>query len=181
MSTTLGDTVRKEQCLNRNNCYDDYKMETVMLNTNIYGRPYDDIRQKRILKEAMASLNVLLLSVLNFIIIKTSDVLFAELTLIKDKPKREIIISLVKQIGKERIKLNDKIIELADGLNEIVNDYMDSLHIASASVGNCHYLITCDDELTNKASQIEKFLINKGFNINIRSPSEFLKEMEGLI
>ena len=64
-------------------------MESVMLNTNVYGRPFDDLKQKRIFKEALDSVDVLLLSILNFIIVKTSDILFAELSLIKDKPKRE--------------------------------------------------------------------------------------------
>ncbi len=156
-------------------------MITVMLNTNVYGRPYDDLRQDKILKEALDSSHIFLLSTLKFIEIKSSDVLFAELNLIKDKPKRDIILSLIKHAAKERIKLNNKVIEIADGIFTILKDYMDSLHIAFAVVGNCQYFVTCDDEIINKVQKIESFLKNKDFNINIKSPSAFLKGMEGLI
>lgn len=156
-------------------------MITAMLNTNVYGRLYDDLKQDRILKEALDSSHIFLLATLKFIEIKSSDVLFAELNLIKDKPKRDIILSLIKHAVKERIKLNSKVIEIADGIFVFLKDYMDSLHIAFAVIGNCQYFITCDDDIINKAQKIESFLKSKGFNTNIKSPSAFLKGMEGLV
>ena len=156
-------------------------MITAMLNTNVYGRPYDDLEQDRILKEALDSSHIFLLSTLKFVEIKSSDVLFAELNLIKDKPKRDIILSLIKQVTKERIKLNNKIIEIADDIFAILNDYMDSLHIAFAVISNCQYFVTCDDDIINKAQKIESFLKTEGLGINIKSPSAFLNDMKGLI
>ena len=74
-------------------------MEIVMLNTNVFGRPFDNTKEQRILDETLASIDILLLSVLNFIRIKTSDILFAEFSLIKDEPKREMVISLARQVS----------------------------------------------------------------------------------
>ena len=125
-------------------------MITIMLNTNVYGRPYDNLKEDRILKEALASFRIFLLAALRFLEIKSSDVLFSELKLIEDKIKREIILSLVRHITKERIKLDNHVIELADGIFTFLNDYMDSLHIAFAVIGNCKYFITCDDEIIDK-------------------------------
>ena len=155
--------------------------ETVMLNTNIFGRPFDDISQERIHKETADCFNIILLSVLDFIKVKSSDVLFAELTLTRDKTKRELMISLANSICKENIKLEDKIIELADGIYSYIRDYMDCLHIASAAVGKCLYFITCDDELIYNKEKIQTYLAKRGYNIYIKHPSQFLKEMEGIL
>jgi len=53
----------------------------IMLNTNIYGRPFDDLDQGRIMNEALASFKIFLYSALGFMSIISSDVLFAEITL----------------------------------------------------------------------------------------------------
>ena len=145
-------------------------MENVMLNTNIYGRPFDDLSNKKVLNEALASYKIFLLSSSRFFGITTSDVLFAELSLIKDKSKRDIIFYLIKTVSKERIRLNNKAIEIADLLYPELKDYMDSLHIAFAAISNCTYFVTCDKEITNSAYKIEKLLTAKNFNIKIRSP-----------
>ncbi len=156
-------------------------MEIIMLNTNVYGRPYDDITQKRILEEAIASVKIFSLAILGSVIVKASDVLFAELSLIKDKPKREMVVLLVRQISKGSIKLNEPIIRVADKLHNLTNDYMDALHIASAALGGCSYFLTCDDELTLNAPQIERLLIGEGFNIQIKNPLKFIRELGGLL
>ena len=69
-----------------------------MLNTNIFGRPYDDLSQKRILEEALASFNVFILSTTKFISIKGSDVLFAEVGLIKEEAKRELGLKFINSV-----------------------------------------------------------------------------------
>ena len=155
--------------------------DSVMLNTNILGRFFDDISQDRIRKEAGECFSIILLSVLGFINVTGSDVLYAELTLIKDKTKRELILSLANSICKEKIKLDNKVIEIADGIYEIMGDYMDSLQIASAAIGKCKYFITCDDELIHKKEEIEDYLAKAVYNTYIKHPSQFLKEMEGTL
>jgi predicted nucleic acid-binding protein len=152
-------------------------METLMLNTNVFGRPYDDINQKRILEEALDALRIFILATTKRVRIKSSDVLFAELTLIKEETKRELILSLVENVCGERIALNDHVIELADGMYPTIRDYMDALHVAFAAAGNCMYFVTCDEGITKHREKIEKYLKTKGFSINIRNPSEFVKEM----
>lgn len=134
-----------------------------MLNTNMFGRPYDDLNQDRILKEAINSFHIFLLSVAKFIIIKSSDVLFAEITLIRDESKRELILSLINKVCKERVRLNNKIIKLANDIYPIIKDYMDSLHVAFAIDGNCTYFITCDDEILRSREEIANGIASPNF------------------
>src|SRR3989338_5782258 len=149
-------------------------METVMLNTNVFGRLYDDISQNRILQEALDCLHIFLLSITKPVVIKSSDVLFAELTLIKGEAKRELVLGLVNKICEERVRLNEQIIGLADDIYPIVNDYMDSLHISFAAT-NCTYFATCDKDIIKNREKIVKLLKSRGFNLNIKNPSEFVK------
>lgn len=148
----------------------------VMLNTNVYGRPFDDLSQERIAKEANASYKIFLLEASDFITIVSSDVLLAEITLIEDKAKLDVVGRLIKSTAEENIKISKGIVELADRLFVIVNDYMDALHISSAYFGKCDYFITCDDELTTKRSRIEKVLKASKPKIHIRNPIEFIGE-----
>jgi len=121
----------------------------VYLNTNIYGRPFDDITQDRILKESIASTKILLLAFTRLISIITSDVLLTEISLIGDRSKRELVESIVTYLPEDIVEINDEIIKLADGIKRdcSINDFMDCLHIASACFGECRCYITCDDEL----------------------------------
>ena len=65
----------------------------LMLNTNIYGRPFDDTSQARIAKEAEASYKIFLLASSDFITIVSSDILLAEIKLVGDKAKLDVITS----------------------------------------------------------------------------------------
>ncbi len=153
-------------------------MEQVMLNTNIFGRPYDDLSQKRIFEEAMASFNVFVLSATKFISIKSSDVLFAEIGLIKEEAKKELVLKLVNLVCQERVALNERVIDLADFIYPMVGDYMDSLHVAFSAFGNCDSFLTCDDGIIKHRQSIEKYLKNQGFKVRILNPLEFIEEMK---
>lgn len=149
-------------------------MELIMLDTNIYGRPFDDLKEKGVRNEALACYEIFLMAFSKFIEIKTSDVLFAELNMIKNRSKRDIMIYLANTLGKERIILNNSIIKIADSLLPYSKDYMDSFHIAFAAEGKCSYFVTCDKELTHASIWIEKLLRKLNYNIKIRNPLVFL-------
>ncbi len=148
-----------------------------MLNSNIYGRPFDDLRDKVIFSQALACYNIFALAHLESLNIITSDVLFAEIELISDKSKRDAVHSLAKGTQTERVSLNDTIIDLADGVHTKISDYMDCLHIAFCAYSGSSHLITCDNELINKARSIEKLLSMRGYILRIIGPVQFLAEV----
>ena len=149
-----------------------------MLDTNVFGRTFDDLNQNKILQEALSALQIFSWSLKKKLTINSSDVLFAELELIKDQTKRELTISLAKEICTGRIYLNNSIITLADHINSTLKDYMDSLHVSFAAVGNCNYFITCDEGITKNRETIENYLKSKGYQLIIISPNEFVEIMK---
>lgn len=152
-------------------------MIIVMLNTNVYGRPFDDLRSPEISAEASAAYQIFLFGYSGLITIRTSDVLFAELGMIKDALKKKFIFYLAKHISEDRIKLGKEVIKLADLLSPMVKDYMDALHIAFAAAGMCNYLVTCDKELLDVSQAIENLLSQYGFQMKLRNPVDFVKEV----
>jgi len=151
----------------------------IYLNTNVFGRPFDDMSQRRILEEALASINIFLFSVAGLVSVVVSDVLLAELSLIEDKSRRESTESVITGLSNIPVKINDKIINLATDIMTTcgIKDFMDCAHLATAASGNCVYFITCDDELIENRSRIEAMLIDNGYPIKIRNPKEFVEEV----
>ena len=154
-------------------------MIAVMLDTNVYCRPFDDLSDDEVLKEATAAYKIFQLSSVELIEIRASDALLAEISLISDSLKRSVVTYLIKISTGEKVTVNNKVIETADLLHNTVNDYMDSLHIAFAAVSQCNYLITCDKELLKKAGRIESILSQKGFKLELTDPANFLIKLEG--
>ena len=148
-----------------------------MLNTNIYGRPFDDQSDDKIKEEADGVLSILSQVTEGKIKIITSDVLYEEVDLIKGKSKRESVLYLVETVETERKSSSDAVIHIADELNQIIHDYNDCLHIAFAAIGKCDFLITCDNELMDRSGKIERFLLSKKINTKIIGPVEYLREM----
>ena len=151
-------------------------MQIIMLNTNVFGRPFDKLDSKEIMDEALASYKIFSLAYSGLIEVKTSDVLFSEVSMIKDELKRKFVFYLISCISNERVKLNKDISRLADLLSQLIKDYMDSLHIAFAAVSGCSHLITCDKELLNAWEDIENLLSQNGFKAKITNPVAFIKD-----
>lgn len=151
----------------------------IYCNSNVFGRPFDDISQKRVFDEAIASVKIFSLSKLDFVSIVISEVLLAEVSLIEDESKKELVESLIRSVSRDSIWIDKKIIALADELVEECNveDFMDALHIASACFASTLYFITCDDELLHNRPGMENFLKDRGHAINIRNPITFIEEV----
>jgi hypothetical protein len=79
----------------------------VYLNTNIYGRLFDDLTQDRILKESIASTKILRLAFLRLIPIMTSDVLLTEISLIEDCSKRELVEAIVTYLPEDIVEIEN--------------------------------------------------------------------------
>ena len=151
-------------------------MERIMLNTNVFCRPFDDLANDAVKEEAKSAERIFSLARQGKIDIISSDVLFEEVDLIDNRTKKDFVYYLIENVEKERISTNEKIILLADSLNEMITDYNDCLHIAFAATGKCDSLITCDYELINKKIKIERFLLSQNTKINIKTPSEFIAD-----
>ena len=152
-------------------------MIKIMLNTNVYCRPFDDQSQNKIKNEADGVLNILFHAINGKAHIITSDVLHEEIDLIKDKSKRESVFYLVESVETERISLAKEVLIIADGLNQIIHDYNDCLHISFAAISKCNFLITCDNELIERKDKIESFLLMNKMNTQIIHPFVYLQKI----
>ena len=148
------------------------KHRRVMLNTNVFCRPFDDQLDYKLKEEADSTLNILSQTTEGKVKIITSDVLYEEIGLINDRSKRESVYYLVEAVESERVQTSKAIIDIADGLHKFIHDYNDCLHIASAGAGKCDLIITCDGELLKRKNKIESFLLSKGLMVKVRHPSE---------
>ena len=151
-------------------------MKRIMLNTNVYCRPFDNLTNKNIKEEAESADFIFSLAHQNMVDLISSDVLYEEVDLIEDKAKNESVYYLIKSVEKERVTTNETVIELADAMNKIIKDYNDCLHIGFAVIGKCSSLVTCDHELIAKRSKIERFLLSKDSVLNIKTPPEFISD-----
>jgi len=154
----------------------------IYLNTNIYGRPYDDLKQRRILDEAIACLRILVLSFSNLFRIIGSEILLAEIGQIKDISKKEAVEDLVVATISIALPLDDMVINIADGIYSdcSLEDYADCLHLAFAFKGDCKYFLSCDDGIISKSESIQSLFSLGGKTIRVMDSRQFLKE-EGVL
>ena len=150
----------------------------IYIDTNVICRPFDDYTQERIANEITAISKMFIYIGSRMFDAVISDVVLAELTLIRNPVKRELIELLVTEIAVKRVEVGDTEVRIADLLQDKckINDYMDTLHIASAATANCEYFVTCDDELTTKADIVKKELIKLGYQLEIVNPLDLTKE-----
>ncbi|MCK4233560.1 hypothetical protein KAX75_03975 [candidate division WOR-3 bacterium] len=149
----------------------------IYLNTNILCRPFDDLTQKRIRKEA-AAINKIFVSAFGGLITLTiSNVALSEVELISNSEKKRKVYSVIRELPKELVKINEGLIKLADDFlaKKIIYDYMDVLHLVCANVYESNFNVTCDDELLQKHRLIERFFKE---SFRILNPVEFIKLME---
>jgi len=145
------------------------------LNTNVFCRPFDDLSQERILKEAMAANKIFIWAQAGLVEILASEANLTEIFLIKNMYKKDAVESLLLAVSANAIKLESSTIELADTIwkENIMSDYMDILHLSMASASNCEYFLTCDDEIIKKKKQLEKLV-----RCRILNPVDFVFLME---
>src|SRR5208283_3934809 len=53
---------------------------------------------------------------------------------------------------------------------------LDALHVSAACLGRADYLLTCDDEIIEKASYIEMIVSKKRYRLKVRNPVMYLKK-----
>jgi predicted nucleic acid-binding protein len=149
----------------------------VYLDTNLYCRPLDDQNDRRIFVEAQAFLEIVGAVETGKIAVVSSDYVKFEIEQIVDPQKRKDIRGFERALSKRNIKSSRKLIVLAQEFISVCRlGSLDALHIASASIGNAEYLLTCDDQVTDRALCIEKLAKTRGYNIKVRNPISYLEE-----
>ena len=150
----------------------------VYLDTNLYCRPLDDQNDRRILMEAEAFLEIVGAVDMGKIAVVSSDYVKFEIEQILDPKKRKDIRGFERAPSKTNVKSSRKLIVLAQEFISICRlGSLDALHIASACVGSAEYLLTCDDQVTDRALCIEKLAKTRGYNIKVRNPIEYIQEI----
>lgn len=145
----------------------------IYADTNIYGRPFDDLSISKIALEAEAA-RILFerVSQNTDITLLGSDILKLEVNRIKDIQKRYWVLPLVS-LCKEWIEENEKVKELAQEISSKINlSPRDSIHLASAILGKVQYFLTFDEDFLKKAK-----LIEKEYRIKVVSPVDFIKNL----
>ncbi len=149
----------------------------VYLDTNLYCRPLDDQNDRRIFMEAQAFLEIVGAIEMGKIAVVSSDYVKFEIEQILDPKKRKDIRGFEKALSKTNIKSSRKLILLAQEFISVCRLVsLDALHIASACVGSAEYLLTCDDQVTDRARSIEKLAKTRGYNIKVRNPISYVEE-----
>lgn len=149
----------------------------IYLDTNVFGRPFDDRSYLRIDIEAQASLAILAMIKEKQMKCLCSDILRLEVAQ-TPMPKRMRIQSLVA-LCSTCISETDVIKKMALKIyRKIKVEPRDALHIASACLGKAEYFITCDNGIIRKANKIEKDLKGLGYNIKICGILDFIEEVK---
>jgi predicted nucleic acid-binding protein len=149
----------------------------IYLDTNVFGRPFDDRSYLRIDIEAQASLAILAMIEEKQMKCLCSDILRLEVAQ-TPMPKRMRIQSLIT-LCSTYVYETDVLEKMALKISRKTRiKPRDALHIASACLGKVEYFITCDNGVIRKANKIEKDLKGLGYNIKICGILDFIEEIK---
>lgn len=149
----------------------------IYLDTNIYGRLFDDLSDPILYAEAIACLSIFKFIEQEKFYLITSDVL--ELEINQTEPlKRNRIIPLLS-LSQQHIKLNNEIIQSAKLLENKINlSGPDALHLAFAIKGGSKYFITQDKQILNKTDKINQ-TFNNQTNLIITNALSLIQQIYG--
>ncbi|MCW4002932.1 MAG: PIN domain-containing protein [Candidatus Bathyarchaeota archaeon] len=149
----------------------------IYLDTNLYCRPLDNQKDMRIKSETQAFLEMVNKAENGKITIISSNYVKFEIKQIINPQKRKDVQSFEKTLSKTNITSNKKLTTLAqEFISKCHLNALDALHTASACIGNADYLLTCDDQITDSATCIEKIAQTKGYKIKVRNPIKYIQE-----
>jgi predicted nucleic acid-binding protein len=114
----------------------------IYLDNCCYGRPFDDLNQAKINKEAQAVKKVIELSKQGNIVIVSSEFVKYEINQIPLKEKRDKILDFY--YFNEYHVLTEQIGRLAKYYQSFGLKTFDSLHLAAAETNNVNFLLTTD-------------------------------------
>lgn len=151
----------------------------VYLDTNIYCRPLDNQKDRRIHMETQAFLEIVNDAERATITIVSSDYVKFEIEQISDLQKKKDTRGFERILSKTNVISSKKLIMLAQEFHSKGHlGSLDALHLASACIGNADFMLTCDDEIINSAMCIEKIAKAKGYKLKVRNPINYIDERE---
>jgi predicted nucleic acid-binding protein len=137
----------------------------------------DDQKDRRIVMEAQAFLEIVGAVETGKIAVISSDYVKFEIQQILNPQKRKDIRGFEKALSKTNIQSSRKLVGFAqEFIAHCRLGALDALHVASACLGGAGYFLTCDDQLIDRAPCIDKLAKSKGYNIKVRNPISYLEE-----
>ncbi len=120
----------------------------IYLDTNVYSRPFDDQTRSTIQAEADALLTIIEAVKAGRLSLLSSDILFFEVHKILNEEKQTKVLEYLT-LCTYHIESSDEILNLGKQIQTRCHTRArDSLHIASAIVGNARYCLSCDTTVT---------------------------------
>lgn len=137
----------------------------IYLDTNVYCRPLDNQKDRRISIETNAFLEIVTAAEKGNLTIISSDYVKFEIEQIIDPLKRKDIRGFERVLSQINVTGSKKLTALANELSfECHLSALDSLHLASACIGKADYFLTCDDQIINNGRYREN-LQNKRIQV----------------
>jgi predicted nucleic acid-binding protein len=150
----------------------------VYLDTNVYGRPFDDQSQERIRQEAEAFVDIFAEVVNGTVTLIGSDILKLEVRWNPEASERERSEAYLAYCA-EGVSQSEEVLKMARDLQGITLGVRDAIHLASAAIGNAQYFLTCDDRVTSKTSTIRDVLVKRGYQLEVLNPAAFRSLLKG--
>lgn len=138
------------------------------LDNCVFNRPFDDQSNIKILLEAEAKLKIQENIRLGLYELVWSYILDYENEKNPFQERREQIRQWKKYANTD-IEASDRLIDLAESLNQQGLKKIDALHIACAIIADADYFLTTDKGILRKSAIIE--------NIFIKDPIDFIREV----
>ncbi|MFH1774346.1 MAG: hypothetical protein ABH874_05245 [Methanobacteriota archaeon] len=145
-------------------------MLKIYLDTNVWGRAFDEQLQMRVAEETEAFFKILEGAYYQRkYSIVGSSILDDEIEQIEEKDKREVVEAIVDLFVADKIEKFSR--SLHGGIKALGLKDKDAMHLAFA-IDNSDYFITCDDEILYRKREIEK-----RYKIKVVDPVEFVREV----
>ena len=149
-------------------------MLTLYLDMNIYKRPFDDQRQMRIRLETVAITTI-------FALIENGD-LSAQWSFILNYENNRDPVPELREFAQYLAQCCGKIIEPHDSIRDLARQLSkthqirgrDALHLASAQLSGCDYLVTCDDRLVRHGQRLREEGV---LTVVVVNPVDLLREV----
>jgi len=148
-------------------------MPTVYLDMNVYKRPFDDQTRMRVRLETTAITMIFALIERGQLSARWSFILDYENS--RDPaPERRGFVQYLAQCCEKVIEPDESIREFAVQLSDTHQVRgRDALHLASAELSDCNYLITCDDRLVRQGDRLRDGNV---LTVKVLNPVDFLQE-----
>jgi len=140
------------------------------LDLNCFNRPFDDQQQTRIAEETVA-----IFSILERIAEGLDRLAWSEFLTLENSQHplvdRQMEIDHWREIADRHVSAGEDVRSLAGDLMSVGLKPLDAAHVASAEVGGCDFLLTCDDRLIQRAKRMTTTVV-------VENPLDFLRRFE---